>query len=184
MAVNVTVVNADGSVSAAVPFTLQFPAVALQSWTTVESVAAEVPSFLRGGQIGDEHIQKWIESTAQAIAAAMLRRDLPLDPAQWQPSSGAGQPTPQGLLEMINRHGAAAQLAAAIAANFESGDWALRKNLEARYQSELADLNNGDYDKLFLPSAATVEPGPQFGAGDMTNREGWPERAFTKEQRF
>jgi len=184
ISVGVTVVNPDGTISGALVFTVQFPADTTQSWTTVSAVAGEVPGFQRNGQISDQQIQTWITSVAQSIAAAMLRRDLPLDPTQWQRSGANAQPTPEGILEMINRLGAAARLAAAVASTFTQGDWAIRADLQKAFLAEMANLRNGDYDKIFLPAAATLEPGPQFGGGNTDNREGWPERSFRKEQIF
>jgi IPT/TIG domain len=184
MALAVFVQNPDGTVSASLPFTVAFPAATLQTWTSIESVTGEVPGFARGGQIGDSQIQTWIESIAQQIAGVMLRRGLPLDPALWQQPSTNAWPTPAGFLEMVNRMGAAARLAAAVSSLFASGDMAITKNLQSAFSGEMAALLRGDYDKLFLPAAATLAPGRLFGSGDTSGRGGRDERAFRKDQKF
>jgi hypothetical protein len=183
--VGIFVVDPDGTISAVQIFTVQFPDSKLQSWTSIGSVCGEVPGFQRGGQIDDRQIQVWIESIAQEIAGLMLRRGLPLDSTQWQQPTADAWPTPAGLLEMINRLGAAAQLAATVAAQFTGQDLPIRRNLQSRYDDCKKALLGGDYDKLFLPSAATLAPGPQFAGGNMTsNRTGRDERSFRKDQVF
>jgi hypothetical protein len=185
LAVGVYVRNEDGTASAAVTFTVLFPAEKLQSWTTVDKVVKAVPGFKRGGQIGDDDIQEWIAETAQEVAAAMVKRELPIDPAAWPACDAAAFPTPQGLLEMINRAGAAACLAAAIASNFSAASpWAVQTGLQKQYDRQLAALKAGDYDKLFRPGAATVESGPLLAAGDTSLADGTPSAVFTKDQVF
>jgi hypothetical protein len=185
-AIGVFVMNADGSTSAVVMFTVLFPAALLQAWTTVALVAAEVPGFTRGNRIKDADIQVWIRSVAQEIAAEMLRRGLSLDPATWQQPGTAGSADPVDVLEMINRMGAGSRLAAAVGSQFQAGggEWGVTKNLERSYLRQLAGLRAGDYDKLFKPTAATVESGPLFAAGDMTREDGRPDAAFRKDKRF
>ena len=183
LGIGVFVRNADGSVSNGLVFTVVFPAAILQGWTSVEQVAAEIPGFARGGRIKDTDIQTWIRSVGQEIAAEMLRRGLSLDPATWTGSGTAGSPDPVDVLEMIDRMGAAARLAAAVGANMP-GEWGVTKNLERAYLRQLAALRAGDYDKIFLPGAATVEPGPQVSCGDMTRSDGASSTAFRKEKRF
>jgi len=177
MAVGVFVVGGDGSTSAVCMFTVEFPASQLQTWTTIDAVTGEVPGFMRGGQISDDQIQTWMSSIAQAIAGVMLRRGLPLDPTQWAQPAADAWPTPAGVLELINRMGAAARLAAAVASLSGAIDWPIRKNLQTAFDDEIATLLGGDYDKLFLPSAATLEAGQQFGG-----QPGWPK--FRKEKVF
>jgi hypothetical protein len=184
MRVGVFVRNADGSASQALPFSVLFPVARLQSWTDVGRVAGEVAGFARGGNISDAQIQTWIESVAQSIAGAMMRRGLSLDPATWQLPGTAADPAPVGVLEMINRLGAAARLAAAIAGQWTSGEWGLAKGLTADYQREMAALSRGDYDKFFRPQAATVESGPLLAAGDTSRPDGRPSNEFRKEQVF
>jgi hypothetical protein len=159
--VAVYVLGSDGSTSGVVMFTVNFPTL-LQAWTTLDEVVGEVPGFQRGGQIKDVQINTWIRSVAQEIAAEMMRRGLSLDPTTWQPAGSAAQPDPADVLEMINRMGAAARLAAAIGSQFATGEneWGVSKNLGAAYLRQLAALRNGDYDKFFDPAAATVDPEP------------------------
>ena len=183
LAIAVFVMNADGSVSNVVVFTVVFPAAALQGWTTVDAVAAEIPGFGRGGRIKDTDIQTWIRSVGQEIAAEMMRRGLSLDPSTWQPAGTAGSPDPVDVLEMIDRMGAAARLAAAVSSSMP-GEWGVAKNLNAAYLRQMAALRAGDYDKFFAPGAATVEAGPQLGFGDMTRGDGRPSNAFSKDRRF
>jgi hypothetical protein len=174
----VYVVGSDGSTSAVVMITVNFPTL-LQAWTTLDAVVGEVPGFQRGGLIKDPQINIWIRSVAQEIAAEMMRRGLSLDPATWQPAGSAAQPDPADVLEMINRMGAAARLAAAISSQFSGGqgEWSVSKNLSGAYLRQLGALRNGDYDKFFNPAAATVDPEPTFEGST-----GWP--VFRREQVF
>jgi len=182
--VGVFVMNPDGSGSAALLFTVEFPAATLQSWTTIDAVCGMVPGFARGGAISDESITEWIEGTAQAIAAIMLKRNLPTDPTQWTQPGASGMPSAAGLLEMLNRLGAAADLASAVASLWGQCEWGTATTLRSKYDDEMLTLREGEYDKLFLPAAATLEPGAHFASGDTTDRRGRDERAFTKEQIF
>lgn len=151
-------------------------------FTTIAKVAGEIPSFARGGKIADATIQNWIDSSAQAITGRMMKRGLPLDPAVWpQPDSQTNMPSAADLLERINRLGAAADLAAAIASQFGAAEWGPSKSLERRYLAELKAIEDGGYDKIFLAAAATVEAKPQFGAGDMTDADtGDSSQVFTR----
>jgi hypothetical protein len=163
--VGVFVMGDDGSVSAVVLFTAQFPPAALQSWTTVDAVVAEVPGFARGGRISDDNIQTWIRSVAQEIAAEMVRRGLSMDPATWQQPGASADPDPVDVLETINRMGAGARLAGAIGAQFSAqGEWGVSKNLAAAYARQLGALRAGDYDKFFNPGASTVDTAPELSA--------------------
>ena len=188
MAIVVFVQSADASLSNVVQFTVLFPSAALQAWTTIDRVVAEVPGFQRGGaSITDSAINNWIVSIAQSVSSCLLRRGLPLDPAQWQQPVGANaSPSPQAVLEQINRYGAAARLAAAVSAQFSGGgEWGLAKDLAASYKTEFNLLSNGEYDKLFSPTAATVESGQQVDAGGIgLNTGGWDGQAFRKGQTF
>jgi hypothetical protein len=184
---SVFVQNPDLQRSGIVAFVIVFPypAGALQCWTTVEAVCAEVPSFRRGGRIGDAAIETWIRSIAQSIAGLMMRRGLSLNSSDWQqPDPGTLLPTPSGVLELINRLGAAARLAGAMAADVSAGEWGLTKALQRDYERELGALRDGQYDKLFRPAAATVESGTLVAGGDMTDDSGEVERAFEKGQVF
>lgn len=187
VAVVVFVRNPDGTTSSALSFEVLFPREAgqLQAWTTLDQICGEVPGFKRGGRIKDSTIEGWMRSIAQTIAGAMLRRGLPLDPAQWQqPDAATAMPTPAGVLELINRYGAAARLAGAIASDFSQGEWGLAKNLQRDFERELKTLDSGGYDKLFRLAAATVETGTQFAGGDIETDDGDAEQAFSKNQIF
>lgn len=181
--VAVFVETAEGERSGTLPFVVVFPATRLQGWTDIEAVCGEVPGFLRGGRIGDSTIETWMRSAAQEIAAAMLRRGLSLDPASWQQPGTDAMPSPAGVLELINRYGAASRLAAAIAGDVQ-GEWSLARDLRAEFGRQLKALVAGDYDKLFRPGAATVDAGPQAGMGELTNSAGDVERAFSKTKVF
>jgi len=188
MAIVVFVQSGDSSLSNVVQFTVLFPSAALQSWTTIDRVVAEVPGFQRGGSnIPDTTINNWIISIAQSVTSCLLRRGLPLDPTQWQqPVGNNASPSPQAVLEQITRYGAAARLAAAVSGQFSGGgEWGLAKDLAASYKTEFNLLSNGDYDKLFSPTAATVESGQQVEAGSIgLSSGGWSGQAFRKGQIF
>lgn len=185
LVVNVYVQNADGSLSAIVPFTVQFayPAAEYQSWTNIGAVCAEVPNFKRGGNIADSTIEQWMRSVAQAINGSLIRRGLSLDPAVWQQAAQAtGNPSPAGWLEMVNRLGAAARLAGAVGGQFTANKFGLAVQLFADYEREMGLLDDGMYDTMFDPNAAQIDTGPYFGAGSMTDpNTGLPVNAFTRE---
>lgn len=164
--IGVFVLGDDGSISSVVLFSVQFPPAKLQAWTTVDAVTAEVPGFKRGGVISDDSIGTWIRSIAQNIAAEMVRRGLSLDPSTWQQPGTTANPDPVDVLEMINRMGAASRLASAVGAQFGAAgqQWGVAKNLESAYQDQIHGLRNGDYDKFFMPAAATVDVMPQLAA--------------------
>jgi hypothetical protein len=181
------VVNADGSVSNQLTFTVQFPAVDLQTYTSIDLVCGEVPGFQRGFAITDANILAWMKSIAQTTAGVLLRRGLPLDPSQWQQATATTAfPTAAGVLEQIVRLGAAARLAAAVAAQSMGGgaDWGFSKNLSSAYQTEMKLLTEGEYDKLFLPSASTVEAGQLVAPGELATNRGWDGQIFRKEKVF
>lgn len=184
LVVNVYVQNADGSLSGIVPFTVQFPwpVAEQQSWTNIGAVCAEVPNFKRGGNIQDSTIEQWMRSVAQSINGALIRRGLSLNPASWQqPDPATGNPGPAGLLEQINRLGAAARLAGAVGGQFTAGKYGLAVQLNEDYLRELKLIEGGEYDKLFNPAAATMDVGPFFGAGDMSDGNGNPVNTFSRE---
>lgn len=181
-AIGVFVLGEDGSVSNLATVTVTPAPVKLQTYTTMGAVIGEVPGFQRGGLITDARIQGWMSSIAAGIKGAMLRRGLPLDPAQWQAAGADGSPDALGVLEMINRLGAAARLAAAVVSVFSNQDAAFSKNLNAAYKDEMTRLEEGAYDKLFRPSAATVESGPAFAGGDLTGADGSDSTLFPKEK--
>lgn len=183
LAANVYVVNSDGSLSAILPFTVQFPwpVADPQCWTTLAAVAAEVPGFKRGGNIQDSTIEQWMRSVAQSINGALIRRGLSLNPADWQPAGTTGNPAAAGWLEQVNRLGAAARLAGAVGGQFTAGKYGLAVTLNADYMREFELLEAGEYDKLFNPLAATMDTGPYFGAGAMTDADGNAVNAFSRE---
>ncbi|HWQ55674.1 MAG TPA: IPT/TIG domain-containing protein [Bryobacteraceae bacterium] len=181
----VLVQNEDAAQSGTLPVTVVFPFAAGECWTTLDAVVAEVPNFKRGGGIQDGTILGWMRSIAQSINGAMLRRGLSLDAADWQqPAAGSASPTPQSVLELINRYGAAARLAAAVGGQFGSGEWGFAKDIRAQFEREFKALESGSYDKLFRPAAATIETGRQFDGGDLENAGGAVERAFSKTKVF
>lgn len=186
LAVVVYVRNEDGLVSNALQFSVRFGAERLQGWTDIDAVCGEVPGFKRGGKVADATIEAWIRSIAQTINGAMLRRGLSLDPKAWQKAEAASaMPDPASVLELINRYGAAARLASAVGAQFSAqGEWSLAKNLRADFERELKALTDGAYDKLFRPSAATIESGRLAEGGDVMTSTGDPLQAFTKGQIF
>jgi IPT/TIG domain len=186
MLIGVFVQNADGSISNMVQFTVLFPAVNLQAWTSIDQVCGEIPNFIRGGSIPDSTITTWIQSISQSVSSCLLRRGLPMDPTLWwQPTPSDASPTPAAVLEQITRYGAAARLAAAISGQFAGGgEWGLQKNLDAAFAAEMKLLSQGSYDKLFQPAAATEETGQLVDTGQITTQRGGSGQAFYKEQRF
>jgi IPT/TIG domain len=180
LVVFVYVQNADGSRTDSLPFTLLLPANRLQTWTTIEAVCEEVPGFKRGGRIPDQAIENWMRGTAQSVAAAMVRRGISLRAADWQQADGTtGMPQPAAVLESINRLGAAARLASAIGSDFTHGEWALARELAKSFEREVKTLEEGGYDKLFRPTAATAETGPQVAANTFEEKQ-----AFGKTKTF
>lgn len=185
IAVSVYVQNEDGSISDVHTFTVVLGDAESLSWTTVDAVAAEVPGFALGGAISDSTIRVWMRSVAQMIAAAMLRRGLSIGGAGWESADAvSGMPAAAGVLEQMNRLGAAARLAAAIGGQFGPGEWTLAKTLAEDFRRELKRLEDGQYDRIFSTTAATVETGPQVEGGDLVTDDGDVERAFSREQVF
>jgi hypothetical protein len=186
LTISVYVMNEDGSISAVLPFAVRFGGDRQQAWTSFEAVLGEVPGFKVGGDILESTIQGWIRSIAQQVNAAMLRRGLSLNPADWQqPDADTAMPTPASVLELVNRYGAAARLAAVVGARFSADrEWSLAKALREDFKREIDALEGGKYDKLFRPSAATVEAGPQAAAGDISLSSGDADQAFSKDQVF
>ncbi len=195
LGVSVYVQNPDSSISGILTFQCIMPYPEpqtspdnSQSWTTIDAVCGEIPSFKRGGNIPDSSIFIWMRSVAQKINAIFIRRGLSLNPADWQPAStnpggtaAATGLTPAGWLEMVNRLGASARLARMVGGTFTAGKWNLAEQLATDYQNEMDALENGDMDKLFNPGATTMDTGPQFQSGDMTDGQGDATNAFTRE---
>jgi hypothetical protein len=187
MLVSVFIQNPDGSLSNMLPFTVEFPATALQAWTTIDQVCAEVPGFSRGGQISDDTITRWMVSISQSITGVLLQRGLPLNPTLWQqPDPNSITPSPAAVLEQIARFGAAARLASAISSQFASGPggWSYATNLQTAFASEFRALQSGVYDKTFFPAAATVDANPTLAGGEVFTHSGNAEQAFRKGKVF
>lgn len=182
--IGVFVLGADGSASNVWPFTVTIPASRLQAYTTIDAVCAEVPGFMRGGQIDDDSVQRWISSVAQVVKGSMLKRGLSLDPADWQQAGADGTPAATEVLEMINRLGAAARLASAVVSLFGNADAAFSRNLQSAFKDELGRLEGGSYDKAFSPAASTAETGPLLSYGDTSRADGEPTTMFRKETKF
>lgn len=185
-AIFVYVKNPDGQLSNQIQWNIEFPEKMPLGFTTVALVAGEVPGFKLGGtRITDQQIENWIGAAGQAVAGAMLRRGLSLKPSDWQqPDATTAMPEPSAVLEMVNRLGAAAMLAAAVGGQMGAGEWGLAKALERRYQDELKRLESGAYDKLFRSAAATLETGTQVSGGDIETDAGEAEQSFSKTQVF
>lgn len=188
MLIGVFVLNADGSASNAVSWTVEFPAVSLQSWTSIADVCGEVPQFQRGERapVKDTTIRLWLKSITQTVNGVLMRRGLPTDAAQW-PAAAAGSatPVPVAVLGQIVRLGAAARLASAIGSQFAADkEWGLATSLRKDFERELAALGNGEYDRLFNDAAAVVESGQLVSGGDSFTATGVSRQAFTKGQVF
>jgi len=164
--ISVYVQNADLSISALLPFScmIPYPQPSAGSWTNIDAVCAELPGFKRGGIIADASIEGWMQSVAQSITGVLVRRGMPIVGDTISPPVAI-----LGVLEMINRLGAAARLATVHAAMFTAGKSALADNLTEQYEEEYALLEDGGYDMMWDPAAALEDVGPFFGAGAMTD---------------
>lgn len=183
MLISVFVINGDQTVSNVVTFTVEFPRLAAQGWTTIDQVVGEVPGFIRGGTIPDKTITGWIQSISQSVTSALLRRGLPLDPTLWQQAAaGSADPSAAATLELITRYGAAARLAGAIAAQFSGGTSALQQSLQGDYKREFQSLSDGGYDKLFQPAAATEISGQLLASNLQGGEQGHP--VFRRDKVF
>jgi len=124
----------------------------------VDAVVIHIPHFIRNSPAGvaDDAIQTWIDTRWEEINAVLVRRALAV------PAEGTDGWTK---LELINRLGAAADLAAALSATFSPGTrWQVEKNLRDDYLRLLAGLDRGDLDKLLDPAAQTADVGPAMQA--------------------
>ena len=183
MLISVFVVNGDQTLSNVVTFTVQFPRLAAQGWTTIDLVCGEVPGFTRGGNIPDKTITGWIQSISQSVTSCLLRRGLPLDPTLWQQADPlSADPSAAATLELITRYGAASRLVAAISSQFSGGSNALQTNLQSSYNREFQLLASGAYDKLFLPTAATEISGPSLASNLQSGQQG--HSMFRKDKVF
>jgi len=173
IAVTVLVVNGDQTLSNALTFTVQFPRLTAQGWTTIDQVVGEAPGFIRGGNINDKIITGWIQSISQSVTSCLLRRGLPLDPTLWQQADPlSADPSAAATLELITRYGAASRLVAAISAQLSGGSNALQQNLQSSYNREFQLLASGAYDKLFQPTAATEISGPSLASNLQSGEQG------------
>jgi len=152
--------------------------------TTVDLVVTHVPGFVRNSPSGvaDTQIQTWIDTRWEELHVILQRRGLT---APTNPSDA------YSALELINRMGAASDLAAALSSRFSAngGTWAVAKNLREDYVRMLTRLDNGGYDRLLNPATARQEnTGPIFSgvAGGETDRQPDPNMnvAFQRGQVF
>lgn len=185
--ISIFVQNGDETTSGVLSFVVTFGTTTAGGWTTLDLVVGEVPGFKWAPDITADKVAGWIRSVAQQINAAMLRRGLTLSSADWQqPDPVTGVPDPAAVLELINRYGAAARLAAAIGARFSTEkEWTLAKQLRADFEREYKALASGEYDKMFRPGSRTAETDTLAAAGetlDATTGEADP--LFTREQEF
>ncbi len=127
----------------------------MASYTNISDVAARFPKFIRGGSIPDTQIQEWINENASYLEAVALSRGYNLA----APSADANT-----ILVNLNKLGTQILLGEAIQANMGmTAEWQLLKDIRADYTQLLAAFRKGEFDKLFLPNAATQDPGPQMG---------------------
>jgi hypothetical protein len=141
------------------------------SFATIDAVAAHYPGFQRGvaGQNpSDAQIQSWIDNQGARLTALAVARGYSLD--------GLASANPQAcaLLALINELGAAADLGDALfsllGAEASAQGWASPNAFRRSMENMLAELQRGDYDKLFVASARTGDTAPAFGgtAGQET----------------
>ena len=141
-------------------------------FTTIDAVAAHYPGFQRGvtnQNPSDTQIQAWIENQSSRISALALARGFGLT------GLSASNPQAYALLALINEVGAAADLGDAlfsmIGPESSPQGWANPNALRRTYENMAAELNRGDYDKLFNSLARTGDVFPSFGgtAGQETD---------------
>ncbi len=160
------------------------------SFTSIDAVAAHYPGFQRGvaGQNPtDAQIQAWIDNQAMRITALSVARGYPLD------GLASANPQAYALLALINELGAAADLGDALysllGAEATAQGWASPNAFRRSMENMLAELQRGDYDKLFVTSARTKDSAPAFGgtAGqetDSTDAEDDANLSFRKNDDF
>ncbi|HEV2349020.1 MAG TPA: hypothetical protein VG028_04140 [Terriglobia bacterium] len=141
-------------------------------FTSIDAVAAHYPGFQRGvtnQNPSDTQIQAWIENQSARITALALARGFALT------GLSASNPQAYALLALINEVGAAADLGDAlfsmIGPESSPQGWANPNTLRRAYENMVAELNRGDYDKLFNPLARTGDVFPSLGgtAGQETD---------------
>ncbi len=160
------------------------------AFTTIDAVAAHYPGFQRGisnQNPSDAQIQAWIENHAARITALALGRGFDLD------SLAASNPRAYALLGLVNEMGAAADLGDALYSllgpDAPSAGWANPNSLRKSFESLLAELGRGAYDKVFIAGARTGDVYPSFGgtAGQETDPDDTGEEinaAFKKNDVF
>ncbi len=141
-------------------------------YATIDAVAAHFPGFQRGvaGQNpSDAQIQAWIEGQAARLEALATARGYPLE------GLSSANPRAYALLSLLNEIGAAADLGDALFSllgpDASAQGWASPAGLRRSFESMLAELSRGDYDKLFISSARTGDAYPALGgiAGQETD---------------
>jgi len=160
------------------------------SFTTIDAVAAHYPGFQRGvtGQNpSDVQIQAWIDNQSARLTALAVARGYVLE------GLASSNPQAYSLLSLINELGAAADLGEALFSllgpDASSQGWANPNAFRRSCETMLAELNRGDYDKLFIAAARTGDTFPAFGgvAGqetDPTDREDDSNLSFRKDDVF
>lgn len=142
------------------------------SFTTIDAVAAHYPGFQRGvaGQNpSDAQIQAWIDNQSARITALAVARGYSLD------ALASSNPQAYALLALLNELGAAAELGEALFSllgpDASAQGWANPNSFRRSFESMLAELQRGDYDKLFIAGARTGDAFPAFGgtAGQETD---------------
>jgi hypothetical protein len=142
------------------------------SFTTIDLVAAHYPGFQRGVQNqnpADAQIQAWIDNHGARITALAVARGYDLT------SLSTSNPQAYAVLALINESGAAADLGDALFSllgpDASPQGWASPNGLRKSFESMLAELGRGTYDKLFIPTARTGDAFPSFGgtAGQETD---------------
>jgi hypothetical protein len=157
------------------------------SFTTIDAVAAHYPGFQRGvanQNPTDAQIQAWIEGQGARLAGIAAARGYQLD------GLAAANPQAHALLALTNEVGAAADLGEALFSllgpDASPAGWANPNSLRRSFETILAELARGTYDKLFVPTARTGDVGPAFGgvAGQEEDLEAEGDPAFRKRQEF
>jgi hypothetical protein len=142
------------------------------SFTTIDAVTAHYPGFQRGvaGQNpSDAQIQAWIDNQGARLTALAVARGYSLD------GLSSSNPQAYALLALINELGAAADLGDALfsllGAEASAQGWASPNAFRRSMENMLAELQRGDYDKVFVASARTGDTAPAFGgtAGQETD---------------
>lgn len=133
-------------------------------FTTIDAVAAHYPGFARGvanQNPSDAQIQAWIDNQGARITALATGRGYPLA------TLAAGNAEAYSLLALMNELGAAADLGDALFSflgpDAATQGWANPNTLRRTYESMIAEMGRGAYDKLFIALARTGDVYPAFG---------------------